>query len=283
MIRPVALFAFALGIWSAPALAQPAAPKAGDTLSLSPADWPKQSWLMGAPSASDAAGKVVVHWFCTPKHPACVDDLARVVTMRDTGNVYIVAYINASTAQAKKMDPIRESEGVGRGTVASGTGVRKLFKQLGVAKGPMSIVVDLDGKVQAVTTSGDPNELDARDAVVKQIADGIKAYTTSQEGAKTSKAGEKMTFALKINLAKWLKYSNKVPTDFSFTAAKEIQCDKSLPKTRVEGQTLIASVTCTAPKGSYQVRGDLRFGYESPSGGQGLGSESASWSFEVKP
>src|SRR5262249_33653534 len=97
-------------------------PKVGDTLTQGGGvDWPKLQWLYEAPSAKDAAGKIVIHWFCQPKVQACTDDLARIVNLRDTSRVYIVAYINApNSKEAKKLDPIRESEGVGRGTVAFG-------------------------------------------------------------------------------------------------------------------------------------------------------------------
>jgi len=165
---------------STAALADP--PKVGDALELYPAAWGKQTWTMGTPAANDAAGKVVVHWFCTPKVSACSDDLARLVTLRENGGVYIVAYINGTGAAAKKLDPIRESEGVGRGTVATGAGVKKLFKTLGIAKGPYSVIVDVDGKVKAITTSGDVNELDARDAMVTQLVQAVKPYTVTNEG-----------------------------------------------------------------------------------------------------
>src|SRR5882757_5599894 len=96
---------------SAPATGSPAP---GNELALAGnALWPKLDWLYDVPSPSDAAGKIVIHWFCALKLPACVDDLARIVTLRETGKVYIVAYINGTKEQAKKLDPIRESEGVG--------------------------------------------------------------------------------------------------------------------------------------------------------------------------
>src|ERR1041385_3224583 len=181
-----AISLFVLGLLSATAAAQ-GLPKSGDTLALAGnADWPKLAWSYNAPSANDAAGKVVIHWFCKPRVSAGADDLARIVTHKENGGVYIVAYINGTMRDAKKLDPIRESEGVGRGTVATGPGVKKLFKQLGIAKGPASIVVDVDGKVKATTTSGDLNELDARDTMVKQLVDAVKPYTTSNEGPKTT-------------------------------------------------------------------------------------------------
>ncbi len=273
------------GIGAAPAAAQPTQVKVGDTLSLVPSDWTKVMWSFGAPSPNEAAGKVVIHWFCSPKVEACQDDLARIVTLRETGGVYIIAYLNGSQRQTKAIDPIRESEGVGRGTVANGPTVAKLFKQLGIAKGPWSIVVGIDGKVAAVTTSGDINELDGRDRLVKQLRESIKPYTMTHQGPTVAKPGDKLTFAIKIQLASWNSFSQKTPMQFDLTAAKELACDTRTIKAeqmKLEGKTLTAQVTCTAPKGIYQARGELRFGYVSLSGATGLGAEAASWKFEVQ-
>jgi hypothetical protein len=276
------------GLRAAPADAQPAATtpvKVGDTLSLVPSDWTKVKWSFGAPSANEAAGKVVIHWFCSPKVEACQDDLARIVTLRENGGVYIIAYLNGTQRQTKAIDPIRESEGVGRGTVANGPTVAKLFKQLGIAKGPYSVVVDVDGTVRAVTTSGDINELDGRDQLVKQLLAEVKPYTMTNQGPTVAKPGEKLTFSIKIQLANWNSFSQKTPMQFDLTAAKELACDTrtvTADKMKLEGKTLTAQVTCTAPKGVYQARGELRFGYASLSGATGLGAEAASWKFEVQ-
>lgn len=250
------------------------------------ADWPKLQWSYNVPNANDAAGKVVIHWFCTPKLAACVDDLARIVTLREAGSVYIVAYIDGSQRDSKKLDPIRESEGVGRGTVAYGPGVKKLFKQLGIAKGPASIVVDVDGKVKVVAASGDINELDSRDTIVKSTVEAIKPYTMTNEGPTTAKPTDKLVFSLQVQLASWLKFSDKTPMSFVLSAAKDVKCDATTlgrDRMKIVGRTLTAQVTCTAPKGSYQVRGDIRFGYETPDRTTGLGTDGASWKFEVKP
>jgi hypothetical protein len=285
MIRRLALAAFVLGIASTTAFAQASMPKVGDTLELAPGAWGVQSWTFGSPSTTDAAGKVVIHWFCTPKVPACIDDLARIVTLKENGGVYIVAYVNGTARDAKKLDPIRESEGVGRGTVATGAGVKKLFKGLGIAKGPQSIIVDVDGKVKAITTSGDINELDARDTIVKTLIEAVKPYTVTNEGAKTGNPTSKLTFTIRVQLSPWLSFSKKSTPDYTFTGAKEIKCDAAPGKGKAttDGKVLTATVTCTAPKGVYQARGEVRFGYESPSGAQGLGVEAASWKFEIKP
>src|SRR4029078_317423 len=97
-----------LVLWSTVAAAQ-GLPKAGDALPLGrDASLPKLTWTYNAPSDSDAAGKVIIHWFCSPKGKGCADDLARLVTLRENGGVYIVAYIDGSMREAKKLDPIRE-------------------------------------------------------------------------------------------------------------------------------------------------------------------------------
>ena len=275
-----------LGLLSATAAAQ-GLPKNGDALPLTGnGDWGKLAWSYNSPSQNDAAGKVVIHWFCTPRVQACLDDLSRIVAHKENGGVYVIAYINGTQRDAKKLDPIRESEGVGRGTLATGPGVKKLFKTLGIAKGPASIIVDVDGKVKAVTTSGDLNELDARDAMVKQLVDAVKPYTTSNEGPKGGKPTDKLTFTFKVQLANWLTFSSKTPSEFTLTAAKELKCNATTLKgdqLKIEGHTMTAQVTCTAPKGKYEARGAIRFGYESPGGATGLGDDGATWKFEIAP
>ena len=261
-------------------------PKVGDSMSLGGSGgWPTMQWAYNAPSANDAAGRVVIYWFCTPKVAACIDDLARIVTLREAGGVYIVAYINSSLRDSKKLDPIRESEGVGRGTVAAGPNVKKLFKQLGIAKGPASIVVDVDGKVKLVATSGDLNELDSRDTIVKQLIDAIQLFSTSNQGPKTPKPNEKFAFTFKVELANWLSYSKKTPMQYTVSVPKEIKCDATKltgDQLKIDGRTLTATVTCSAPRGNYQVRGEIRFGYENPDRTTGLGNDGATWTFEVK-
>ena len=262
-------------------------PNAGETLAVNGAPgWPqKLTWLYDIPSFKDATGKVVIHWFCSTKVPACVDDLARVVTMKENSNrVYVIAYINGNKGQAKKLDPIRESEGVGRGTLAFGPGVGKLFKTMSIV-GPVSIIVDVDGKVAQVTTGSSPTELDARDAKVSALTAAIKEYTTSSEGpAKVVKPGEKFQMKIAIKLATWLKYSSKTPREYKVTIPKEITCDATTLKgdqLKVVDQTLTGAVTCSGPKGSYEARASISFGYDT-NGGAGLGTESASWKFEIK-
>ena len=80
-MRKLALGLLMLGLCATAAAAQ-GLPKVGDMLSLGGnADWPKQTWTYNAPSANDAAGRVVVYWFCSPRVSECVDDLARIVTL----------------------------------------------------------------------------------------------------------------------------------------------------------------------------------------------------------
>lgn len=281
----------------APAPTQPApapvAPPAqpgrniGNTLELTgEASWPKLSWMYNLPSQNDAAGKVVIHWFCTPKVKDCTADLERLIALRESGGVYVIAYINGTQRQAKTLDPIRESEGVGRGTVAYGPNVKKLMKQLGIAKGPHATVVDVDGKVKAVTTSGDLNELDARDATVKSLVEAVKPFTVSNDAPKTAKPSEKITFTYQVQLANWLTFSQKAPMEFTLSTAKEVKCDATTlkaDKLKIQGRTLTAQVTCTAPKGNYQARGEIRFGYDSPGGATGLGNDGVTWKFDVAP
>jgi hypothetical protein len=250
------------------------------------ASWSKRDWLYDVPSPRDAAGKVVIHWFCSPKIKTCADDLARVVTLKENDRVYIVAHIAGSKAQAKKLDPIRESEGVGRGTLAFGPAVTTMMKQMAIT-GPASIVVDLDGKVSLITTGSTPAELDARDKKVGELIATIKEYVaTPSESPKGIKPGDRFTLTMSIKLASWLKYSTKSPSEFKLTAPPDFKCDAKELKAdqlKITEQTLTASVTCTAPKGIYEARGDLRFAYEDPNNAAGIGNEGAKWKFEIKP
>ncbi|MBA3393329.1 MAG: hypothetical protein H0T89_11830 [Deltaproteobacteria bacterium] len=275
---------------TAPAAPKPAGtslPVVGETLPLTGAPgWPvKRDWLYDAPALPDAAGKIVLHWFCGPKVPACADDLARVVTLKEnTNRVYVVAYINGTKGQAKKLDPIRESEGVGRGTLAFGKHLKAMFKKMAVV-GPVSVVVDVDGKVALVTTGSSPAELDARDAKVNALTSAIKEYTATSEGPKLVKINERFQLMIAVKLASWLQYSKTTPMEFKLTAPKELKCDATTLKgdqLKLVDQTLTAQVGCSGSKGSYEVRGQVSFGYTTPSSGAGLGTESANWKFEIK-
>ena len=260
-------------------------PAIGDDLGITGTpSWPKLDWLYDVPSPNDAAGKIVVHWFCAPRIQACTDDLARIVTLKEAGRVYIIAYINGTKAQAQKLDPIRESEGVGRGTVAYGRGATKLMKELKIA-GPASIVVGVDGKVQLVTTSATPGDLDARDAKVNAGIAAIKEYVSTSDAPRAVKPGEKFPLSITIKLASWLKYSDKSPMELKLTMPPDIKCDATAltrEQIKIDDKQLTASVTCSGPRGIYEGRGELRFGYDAPGGGTGIGAESAKWKFEIK-
>jgi len=271
---------------SAPIASGTSLPVIGEQLPLTGAPgWPaKLQWLYDVPSRTDATGKIVIHWFCTKKVAACTDDLARIVTLKENSRVYIVAYVAGSKADAKKLDPIRESEGVGRGTVAFGGQVTKLFKQMSIVGGA-SIVVDLEGKVAHVTTGSSPAELDARDQKVNALSAAIKEFTASSDGPTLVKAGDSFPLSITINLASWLQYSKKSPMEFTLMAPKEVTCDRRKlvgDQLQITGKTLTAKVTCSAPKGSYEVRGSINFGYDTPTGGTGLGADGARWNFQVK-
>ncbi len=290
------LSAVLLGAMATTALAQPAKkpapepaklPAVGDSLTVNgAATWGKQDWLYDVPSLKDSAGKVVIHWFCAPKVKTCVDDLARIVTLKENGRAYIVAHINGSKNDAKKLDPIRESEGVGQGSVGFGKGATLLMKQMGLT-GPASIVVDLDGKVALVTTTAAPTELDARDKTVSDLIAAIKEYVvTPSEAPKGVKPNDKFTLSMSVKLASWLVYSSKTPRAFKVTVPPDFKCDAKELKgdqLKLENGVLTGAVTCTAPKGIYEARGELNFGYEDPSNAAGLGTDGAKWKFEIKP
>lgn len=263
-----------------------ALPTVGQMLSVDGAPgWPpKLEWLYDSPSLADSAGKVVIFWFCAPRVAACIDDLARVVTLRENARVYVIAYINGSKVDAKKLDPIREEEGVGHGTTAFGRNVTSIMKQMGIT-GPASFVVDVDNKIALVTTASSPAELDARDAKVNALTANIKEYVATNAGPTVVKPDDKFNLNITIKLAPWLKYTQKTPSEFKLTAPKDIKCDQTVlrgAQLKITDQTMTALVTCSGPKGTYELRGTLTFGYQAPGGATGIGSESATWKFDIK-
>ena len=283
----LALASIVLGLVAAPAAADaPTLPKVGDVMNeQGSSTWPKMEWLYDVPSHPDAAGKVVVHWFCGPKVKTCADDLAHLTALRDTGKVYIVAYIDGAKSATKKLDPINGSEGVGKGTVAYGRGVGNLTKALAI-KEPTSVVIDVDGKVQLISVGSTATEFDARDAKVNALAATIKEYTWSANDPKTAAPNAPFTLSVTVRLANWLKYGTTTPMSFALTQLpKDVKCDaKTLgpDKIKVDGQVATATVTCTAPFGSYEARGEIHFSYDAPGGGTGLGTEGAGWKVVVK-
>lgn len=262
-------------------------PVVGDTLPVNGAEgWPTNLvWLYDAPSFTDSTGKIVVHWFCMPKVQACQDDLARIVNLRENGRVYVIAYIGSDKKRdVLKLDAIRESEGVGNGTLAYGKQVIALQKKWGFT-GPASIVVDVNGKVAQVTTGSQPAELDARDKTVQQLAAKIREFTISSDGPKIVKVNEKFRLSMKVELASWLRYSKRSPATMKLQLPPDIKCDNavvSAAQMKIQDQTLVATATCSGPRGSYEARATLTFSYETPGGkSMGMGTDSASWKFQV--
>ena len=171
--------------------------------------------------------------------------------------------------------------------LASGPGnVTAAFKSLGIV-GPASIVVDVDGKVALVTTSGSPGELDARDAKITALAARIKDYSASAAGPKIVQTNEKFELSMSIRLAAWLVFSKKPGTamQYKVTIPKDITCDRTTlagDQLKPVDQTLTASVSCSGPRGIYEALGKINFGYDTPTGATGIGTDGARWKFEIK-
>jgi hypothetical protein len=257
------------------------APKVGDTW-VGPT---LKVWLEDPPVTNDAAGKVVVHWFCGARAPLCKDDLARLVTLREAGKIYVVGYINGGKRDAMKLDPVRSE--VAAGAVAFGKPIAKLMKDLGFGAGPAAIIIGVDGKVAWVQTGGDPDQLDKRDAKVNEMVAAIKEFTVAADGPTSSvKLNERFEFKVAIELSPWLSFNPKAPTEVSLTLPTEFKCDASKltgDQIKIEGRHLTASVGCTsAQRGSYEVRAEYRFGYLNANGSQALGSDGVRWKFQVK-
>ena len=75
--------------------------------------------------------------------------------------------------------------------------------------------------------------------------------------------------------------------EFSLTSPRDIKCDHTAlrgDQLMVTDQAMVAQLTCSGPKGVYELRGTITFGYDNPAGGGGgVGTESATWKFEIKP
>ncbi|MEZ4404010.1 MAG: hypothetical protein R3B06_28570 [Kofleriaceae bacterium] len=283
MARPrilISLAALALAATTATATAD--VPVPGNAWS-----WPTlKSWLGGGPVRDDAAGKVVVHWFCKAKVEACKDDLARIFNMREAGTgVYVIAYIAGSKRDAGKLDPVRGE--VGAGAVAYGRPVMALVKQLGFAAMPVSIVVGTDNKVALVTTTADLDQLDARDAKVAELVKGITEFTTTPTGPATVKVGTKFQLTVDVMLSSWLTFNNMVPEVFLTTIPPDVTCDAKMRRgadLTVSGKTLRAVFTCQATvRGAYELRAAMRFGYDAPNKATGVGEDHVGWKFEITP
>lgn len=258
------------------------APKVGDSFA-----WPAQkSWLEDPPVANDSAGKVVVHWFCSSRVAQCKDDLARLIALREAGKIYVIGYINGGKRDAQKLDPVRSA--IAGGAVAYGPAVPKLMKAYGLGTGPAAIVVGTDGKVAHVQLGGDPDSLDKRDTAVNELVAKIKEFTVTNDGpAAAVKIGERFEFKLNIELAPWLTFNSKAPTEVALTAPAELKCDAlklGADKLKLDDlRHLSATFSCSSTaKGNYEVRAEYRFGYQSPNGTQALGSDGIRWKFQVK-
>ncbi len=266
------------------ALATPAfaeTPKLGEVLT-----WPSlKTWLEDPPVPADAAGKVVVHWFCSAKAPLCKDDLARLIALREAGKIYVIGYINGSKRDAGKLDPVRSA--IGGGAVSYGAAVGKLMKTMGLGAGPSAIVVGTDGRVAHVQLGGEPDQLDQRDTKVNELVAGIKEFRVRSDGPTTVKVGERFEFKVTIELASWLSFNPQAPTEVELSLPTELKCDAAKltgDKIKIDNRRMTAAVGCSSSaKGSFEARADYRFGYQSPSGAQALGSDGVRWKFEVQP
>lgn len=287
MVRPLA---WSLAVVAAAAVLGVATPARAETPTVGQAwPWPTlKDWLDGAPLAGDTAGKVVVHWFCKPRVEDCRIDLARIFNMREQGNVYVIAYIDGTRRDAIKLDPVRGDTGAG--AVAYGKPVRKLFKQLAIGAAlPMSIVVGVDGKVALVTSTGDPDQLDARDQKVTALVEAIKIFTVSSHcPAAPIKKGERFELQVAVELAPWLAFdAATMQPEVKLTLPPDVTCDATSLKgaaLKVEGQKLSGAVGCRgAVKGSYEASGRLRFSYRGPNKAVGVGEDAVRWKFTVAP
>jgi hypothetical protein len=248
-----------------------------------------KSWLEATPSADDAAGKVTVHWFCKPKVEACADDLARIFNMREQKDrFYVVAYIAGTAREAGKLDPVRGD--VGAGAVAYGKPVIAMFKSMGIGNAtlPMAIVVGPDGNVAMVTTTGDPEQLDRRDAKIASMVSAIHEYTlVTSSPSGTVKVGQAFDLGVKIDLASWLRFAAERPATLTFTPPPDVTCERTkvtADQMKVSGSTIEASVRCTATvKGPYEASGRIQFDFVGPRKSVGLGDQGLRWKFEVRP
>lgn len=249
--------------------------------------WPSlKDWLEGGPVGSDAAGKVVVHWFCKPRSEDCKTDLARIFNMREQStSVYVIAYVNGSKRDATKLDPVRGE--VGAGAVAYGKPVATLIKKLGIsgAAMPMSVVVGTDGKVAIITYTGDPDQLDMRDKKVTALVDAIKLFTISSAGPPGQpKKGVPFELSLGGELAPWLEYEATPAPEVKLTLPPDVTCEPKTPVVKLEGRKLSATMSCKGNvKGSYEATAALRFRYRGPNRAVGLGEDLVRWKFVIVP
>ena len=243
-----------------------------------------RQWLGEPPSANDAAGRVVLHWFCAAKNKVCKDDLARVMTLRENGKVYVVAYIAGGKRDAQKLDPVRDA--VGAGAVAFGPAVVKAMGLNGFGLGPASVILGVDGNVAHIENGGEPDILDEREAKIAELGNAIKDFSVAVAGPKGSiKAGERFELKVTLELAPWLAFNRKAVTEYALTVAPDFVCDAKkigADKMQIDGKRLVASIGCVVNgKGSYEARATYRFGYDHPAGTTAMGTDSVGWKFDV--
>ena len=282
-MRHLAGLAVGLGLVASSSVASADVPKVGE-----PFAWPtiRRGWVDDPPNASEAAGRVVIHWFCSVKAAVCRDDLARLVNLRENNSkVYVIAYISdaKNRRSAQRLDPIREEPGTG--AVAYGKEVDRLAPSLGLPAGG-TIVVDVDGRAALVGPSTDPDTLDKRDAKVRALADAIREYKLSRSGPSSVKVGDRFSLEVKVELATWLSYDRKAPFQFVLNAPGTINCTSTklgINDVRIDGRIVTGAFSCTATKsGNYELTASLRFGFGAATRGTGVGSDSARWKFQAK-
>ena len=280
MVRTsLALATVCAALVAAPALAAAELPTVGATWQAPAA----KSWLGGAPSATDAAGKVTVYWFCKPKEDACKDDLARIFNLREQGNVYVIAYIGGSKRDAQRLDPVRSE--ISAGAVAYGPDVTKTMAKQGLSA-PMSVVVGTDGKVAHISIGGDPESLDARDRKIAMLVEAIEEFTVRGSAPAVVKPGERFELRVDVELSSWLTYDAGVKPSVALTVPPDVTCEATElrgDRIAIQGRRLTATVGCKgAVRGSYEARAALRFGYTTPSKAVGVGQDAVSFKFQIK-
>ena len=284
-VLPLALTLALVGLAGSAGTAAAQEPVVGDYLRVPVF----KAWLDASPNAEDAAGKVTIHWFCKPRLEACRDDLARIYNLREQhARVYVVAYIDGTLKDARKLDPVRGD--VGAGGVTYGKPVAAMLRSMGVTAAdlPMSVVIGIDGKVALVTRGGGPEALDQRDARVRSMIDDIHEYVIGASSpAGTVKVGQRFELGLKIELASWLKFDPSRPAVLTLTPPPDVTCDATRvgpERMKVIVGTLETSVTChAAVKGVYEAKGTIRFNFLGPRGAIGVGDDGVTWKFEVRP
>ena len=260
-------------------------PAAGDTLPLSPDYWGKQKWLYDAPSENDAAGKVVIHWFCPPKVQACTDDLARIITLRDNGKVYIVAYIdgNASLREEARSDPRERGRRQGHGRVRPG-------RHQADEEARREARPDVDRRPTSTArsswsrpTATPPRSTRATRRSTRSIG-AIKEFTTSHEGPATVKAGDKFTLAFKVQLAQLAEVLAEARRRSSTSRSRRTS-SATRRRSRATSSRSRADADrarSTAPRPTASTRRAARSGSAttSPGGSRASATDGANWKFE---